>query len=181
MTDGAEIRSRYQDFLTQPSGERFVSLRNAIIESANYDPYTDSLNEIQRLIDDGEYDEAGRRLDSCMPNLMLSPRAHLVMAALAELRDADSDRSDLERSVARACLEAIAGTGDGSRQRPYQVLRATDEHDLLTFLGREGDGQRFVHDGDRHFEVLSCGGEEIWFDISDAYNWLQSRRPDADS
>ena len=102
-----------------------------------------------------------------MPNLLLSPRAHLCAAMIAE-SEGDEERRRMEGAVAYACVQGILSTGDGTKQRPYVVTRTSDEYDVLQFLGKELESQSLLEEEDRHYDQLRCkDGSEMWFDVTD--------------
>jgi hypothetical protein len=67
------------DFLKSPDRESYLSLRDAVVSSDQYEPYSFELEEVGKLLDAGELTEARERISASMPNLLLSPRAHLML------------------------------------------------------------------------------------------------------
>ena len=114
-------------------------------------------------------EEATERLAQAMPNLLLSPRAHMVFAFIAD-KTGDEKTAEVEQLVAAACCEGILATGDGTKANPYLVVRTSDERDVMHYLDRQFKQQSLVEDGDRHLDLIECeDGSEMWFDITDAY------------
>jgi hypothetical protein len=131
------------------------------------------MSSIHELLDQGRYGDARTRLSESMPNLLLSPRAHLVLALIAE-KTGDEKGSQMERYIASSCAEGILATGDGSKGSPYVVLRTSDEHDVVQYLGKEFTRQALINEEARHYDVITCAdGSELWFDITIPYNRLQ--------
>lgn len=174
MSDGADIRTQFRQFV-ESGAERtgqYDRLRARIVRSDDYEPYSQQLNDIARLIDEARFDLAREQFESSLPNLLLSPRAHEMMAQVAAVED-DPELAAEESRAAMACLEAIAATGDGTREHPYRVLRASDEYDFLAYIRAIMVKQQVVHLDGKHYDVLQCNnGREIWFDITDAYQKL---------
>jgi hypothetical protein len=163
------VHETFLEFIRSPDRETYRKLREWFIGCDAYDPYHDDLLDIERMVAAEQYDRAARALDRSMPNLLLSPRAHRLAAAIAE-HQGNHARAEQQRAVADACVEGILGTGDGSRQHPYQVLHTADEYDVLDFLGQQSAEQRLHHAGDRHLDwIRTADGADIWFDVTDAY------------
>ena len=174
MSNGADIQARFRTFLeSSPDDyEVFEGLRQSIIRSDLYRPYSHDLNTIERLIEEELYGLARTQIDESMPNLLLSPRAHEMLARVAAAQD-DGELVEEASNAALMCLEAIAASGDGSRERPFRVLRTSDEYDLLDYLHAAMEKQQVVHVRQRHYDVLTCeDGRELWFDITQAYKLL---------
>jgi hypothetical protein len=169
------MKEQFVDFMESPSRDTYLAVRGTLLASPDYKPYSDELNGIDGLLEIGSFAAVQETIARSMPNLLLSPRAHLFLSLAAE-KSNDENAAGMERFIAAACVEGILATGDGSRDRPYLVCRSTDEYDVLQYLGKEFRGQALVHDGDRHFDLMECeGGTEIWFDITAAYNKLEER------
>ena len=107
------------------------------------------------------------------PNLLLSPRLHLL-AGLAERKLGNDENADTELAISRQCLAGILSTGDGSQQSPFLVLRTSDIYDVLDHLNKEPQTQSLVHRGERSFDVMRCQDDsEYWFDISEPFQKLE--------
>ncbi|HEY2251544.1 MAG TPA: hypothetical protein VGH74_10810 [Planctomycetaceae bacterium] len=166
------MKSKFVDLVQSPSRETYRAAHAALIALPEYNPYSDELDDIYRLLDADKFDLAKGRSSGLFPNLLLSPRAHLLIAAVAE-KSGDDKLAGMEQFVAAACVQGILATGDGSKNSPYLVCRSSDEYDVLEYLGKEFRSQALVEDGDRHFDSMECKcGAEIWFDITSAYNKL---------
>ena len=79
----------------------------------------------------------------------------------------DDARARAERGLQALAIESIRSTGDGTRERPWSVLRISDQYDLLRADRRTSRQQSLVTaDGgllDRH---VCDDGTEAWFDVS---------------
>jgi len=169
------MMDQFVEFLKSPNRESFFALRNILLASEHYDPYSDPFNRVLQLLDAGELGEAQEAISTAMPNLLLSPRAHLMSAVIAE-KAGDERHAQAERFIAAACAEGMVATGNGSKDTPYAICRISDEHDILEYLGKTFSDQSLVHDGDRHLDVMNCkDGTEVWFDITEPYNKLEER------
>jgi hypothetical protein len=154
----------FADFLDQPNEQNFLRLRDIVIASPEYDFYAEDVEDLTALIAHGEYDEARARLPELMPNWLLSPRTHQLLALAAE-QAGDKDTAQSENLMARACYVGLTQSGNGSQLRPFRVSHIADEYDLLEALGKDPRSQRLVSSGS--FDVFSCAdGSELWFDIS---------------
>lgn len=166
------MKDAFLEFLQQPSPESFGKVRRLILESPHYAPYSKQLDEIDALIQEGSFERAREAVQAAMPNFLLSPRAHIYAAFLARQRG-DKEAERIEGYLATLCAQAILTTGDGSEERPYLVMRVSDEYDVLRFLEKDLASPSLVTKGEKHLDrVTLTGGEVLWFDISDAYQRL---------
>ncbi|GIW96877.1 MAG: hypothetical protein KatS3mg111_0210 [Pirellulaceae bacterium] len=155
------------EFVRRPSQETFLAVRQQLLESEEFDPTDDALHRIDRLLFEERYEEAGQAIAEAMPNFLLSPRMHLMIAYLAEKQN-DEEARDTERYIASACCAGIESTGDGTMESPYRVMRPADEYDMLDFLGLEFKNQAMVADGQRRLDVIHCAdGTQVFFDITE--------------
>ncbi|MEX0702048.1 MAG: DUF4919 domain-containing protein [Planctomycetales bacterium] len=159
----------FMQFLQSPNRENFLAIRERIVESDVYDPYSAELMHAHTLIDQGRWQEARTLLTEAMPNLLLSPRAHSMLCfVVRELGDAQG--ADAHRMIAAACCEGIASTGNGTRDAPYLVLRTTDEYDIVQYFEKSVASQALIQEGDRTFDLIECeDGTTFWFDVTDPF------------
>lgn len=100
-----------------------------------------------------------------MPGAFLSPLAHgILRRAYAELgHSADAAR---ERDLGRAALVTILTSGDGSRTRPWMVLRITDEYDVLAALREQRELLVPVEEPGRVLDrITTTQGNTYWFEL----------------
>jgi len=162
-------------FVQDPNAENFLALRNSLIESERYDPYSDEMTLVDSLIESEKWSEAQEALGTAMPNLILSPRAHLMMSFIAEKLDQEMAQK-MEGFLASACCQGIVETGDGTKESPYLVTRTSDEYDVLSYLQKEFVEQSLVHVDEKSFDVVKCSdGTELWFDISVCFGKLKDK------
>lgn len=164
----AEPTTTYADlvdrYLAEPGPGTLAALRSAVRASATFDPDLD-LGRITRLLD-GEPEAAARALAAMMPGALLSPAAHAGLA-LALDRLGRAPEATRQRTLARAAVLGILATGDGTRARPWTVLRVSDEYDVLRSLGRRPVSQELVGGAGRELDRIACAdGSEAWFDAS---------------
>ena len=101
------------------------------------------------------------------PNLLLSPLAHLLLSAALK-EEGNEKAADLERFICFRCVDGIGLTGDGTRARPYLVLRTSDEYDMLNAQGKQFASQHLVHEGGKSYDRMVCADDsELWFDVTD--------------
>lgn len=163
-------------FVATPDRDNYLKLRTWLVGCEAYDPYNDNLLDITQMVERQQFDRAAKALEESMPNLLLSPRAHALYAAIAAERG-DEQRAEAERFVAELCVQGMLACGDGSRERPYPVLRTSDEYDVLEFLGKLPACQSLHHEGDRQLDRLeTTDGQELWFDLTDAYEKVSETR-----
>lgn len=168
------MKNLFVDFLKSRTCESFLAVRSALVVSEHYSPYSNEMDDIPEMIDAGRLTEARARISESMPNLLLSPRAHFLLASIGE-KSGDQSFAQMERFFGGVCLEGILATGDGSIDRPYIVCRTSDEHDVVWSFGKKATGQALVPDGSRVLDRLSFdAAEDIWFDITDAHRKLEA-------
>lgn len=158
-----------------PSRETYLELYRALVAQPGYAPYSRELAELEELVERGELEAAANLITTAMGNLILSPRAHSLASRLYDGLG-DSQGAQMERVLTSACLRGITSTGDGSFEAPYLVARVSDERDVANALDQRVEGSSLHSDGERHYDALHLAdGSKLWFDITDAYNRLQSQ------
>jgi Domain of unknown function (DUF4919) len=166
------MRELFLEFLQEPSPERFWKLREAVISHPQYNGYSTDLDELQQFNEQGRHSEVRAKFASSIPNLLLSPRAHMLVSLSARAQE-DMEDARTEGFICHRCLEGILRTGSGSEESPYHVLRTSDEYDVLFHFGKNLLEQQLVHRDDRCFDVLVCeDGAVLWFDITEMLRCL---------
>lgn len=167
------MKELFVKFISSPGRETYLAVRQALITSEGYDPYSSDLDRVNQLVGEGRLDLLRQQLSESMSNLLLSPNTHLAMAFLAS-NEGDKKSADMESFFASALCQGILATGEGTETSPYIVTRTSDEHDVVRYLQKEFSAQSLVHKGEQHLDRVLCeDGTEYWFDISDAYNKQQ--------
>src|SRR4051794_30704824 len=127
------MRDEFLEFLREPSQVNFLAVRMMLLTHEAYQPYSDDLDRIHDLYNQQKFEEANSLCKESFPNLLLSPRAHLLLALTAQ-KLGKEEEAEMEYFIFERCLEGIVGTGNGTEQKPYLVLRTSDEYDLLQHL-----------------------------------------------
>lgn len=179
------LQKLFETFLKKPTKENYLQALDALCRHPAYNPYSTELEEVAQLLENKRYEEAKRKLDEAMPNLLLSPRAHNYYRVIAE---ATGDAQEVQRrdQIAQKCLQGIQATGQGlvdggagqpkqnqSPPAPFHVARVSDEYDLVRALGKRirVHSQSLRRIDSRWYDVLRCSDETgqvfyIWFDVT---------------
>jgi tetratricopeptide (TPR) repeat protein len=149
-----------------PTAANLQTFRSVLVADPAYDPYSDDLNQLGKLVRKGQHREAAAFFNKSLPNLLLSPRAH-DLASKAALGLGDKATAQAESMRQAAYLDAIAATGDGSQARPFRIARLSDEEDFLTArYNARINSQGLVFQDDRKFDrVFASDGATYWFDV----------------
>lgn len=162
-------------FIQTPTPETFHALRDAVAASDDYEPYDSYQDELYALLEQNQYAEARTLLRAKMIGWLLNPTIHMHMSYVCH-KLGDEDSADAERYIGRAVINGLLSSGDGSRERPYLVMRTGDEYDLLAHLQKTAQGQELVQEPDRVLDHLVCAdGSGLWFDISLPFGQLRRR------
>ena len=141
-------------------------LRDAVRASPGFDPGLDVVGAVTPLLARGAHEDVLDLVHDLMPGAYFGPSTH---AALGAAHDAlgDATRARQERRTQALALDSILTTGDGSRDRPWSVLRVSDQYDVLRSQRRASRVQTLVVDGGRSFDRHECAdGSEAWFDVT---------------
>jgi len=165
--DGA-VLSRLNSYLRERTLERYLAARDAMLVSRRYDPKSTVLPDIYRLLARGLHHQVLDTAMRAMGNWVLNSGIHFVASqALREL--GEEERAEREAETGRALLDGLLMTGDGSPGRPYIVLRAADEYDVLASMGLRCRAHQVAYRDGRAFDALACDdGRDVWFDVSAA-------------
>jgi hypothetical protein len=163
-------------YLQDPTPENFLALREALLETPEFDPYCRDLGRVDGLFAAHQFAAAEQELRQRMrPNHLLSAGAHLKLALIYQ-KLGRADEMERERSIAIRCIEGILSTGDGSLERPYRVTRTSDEYDVLAASNLKWGSQTLRQvDGRRIDVVRTREGKELCFDVSDIFDLLKRR------
>ena len=165
-------------FLQSGTKESFLAMRAALVGAETYAPYDDGLDSINSLMQAQKYAEAKDRIAQSMPDLLLSPQAHLMNSFILG-KEGNEKGAEMEMAIARSCVDGILSTGDGTEASPYLVTRSSDVYDVLQFLQKEPSGQGLIHEGGRSFDRMECAdGSVLWFDITDSFKTLEKKFSD---
>ena len=163
--------------ITEPSADNYRVLHAAVVGHPDYAPYDDVLEQASELLE-GEREQqavtsvaALEVLKEAMPNLLLSPRAHMLKAYIHRTRG-EGEAEEMEIMFASACIRGILATGNGSELRPYLITRVSDEYDVAQALERTLEEQQLIKRNDRSFDVWQTDVGPLWFDVTDALQTL---------
>ncbi len=163
MTTYRDLVSAY---LADPGPATLDALRTAVRSAPNFTPDLDLGRTVAPLFESGAYDDAITAVEDTMPGAIFSPSAHALLAR-AFAGTGNRPAAERERSVAEAALRSILSTGDGTAERPWSVLRVSDEYDVLASLRRTRLRQTLVQHAGRSVDVLVCDdGSELHFDVT---------------
>lgn len=158
-----------------PTREAYLEIYRSVVSRPDYDPYSTELNRVLELLEAEQPAAAGEELTRAMPNLILSPRAHYIASRVYE-KLGDEQAAAAEKALVSVCLRGILASGEGTAENPYVVARVSDERDVASYLGREVKGSSLHMEDGRFLDALHlAGGDPLWFDITDAYQRLQSQ------
>jgi len=162
------VRMRLNAFLRERTLDRYLAVRDAMLTSRHYDPKSTVLPDVYRLLGHGLYHQVLAIATQAMANWVLNPGIHFVVAqAFREL--GDEERAEIETETGRVLLGGLLMTGDGSPERPYIVLRAADEYDVLASMGLRCRAHQVAYRSGRAYDALACDdGRDVWFDVSAA-------------
>jgi len=158
------------EFLTDPTKETFLKCRELVIIDPEYDPYSEDIENIQDLLNEGKFEEVIQYVNV---NILLSPRAHIYKYfAYKEL--GDEKGRNIEMTIAQIIFECLEKTGDGTKDSPYIITRISDERDLIRHhFNKQDVSQNLVKDGDKIMDALTLDdGTQLYFDIKDPYQRL---------
>ncbi|SHJ97277.1 hypothetical protein SAMN02745244_03679 [Tessaracoccus bendigoensis DSM 12906] len=152
------------DYIDDANAVTLDALREAILACPSYTPTPRFMLEARRLAASGRHWEAINLVAQWMPGAFLSPSAHSLLAeSLAAVGDdAEAGR---ERFLTRLAIQTLIRTGDGSRERPWIVLRVDDEYDLLRWTRRTPVQQRLAITAQGPRDVIEHDRGESWFAI----------------
>jgi hypothetical protein len=161
-----QIDAAFPAFLKDPSGANFLKVHKLVVSHPSYAPYSSELDEIPDLLDESKFKEVKERIGAAKYNLLLSPRAHMFLAAAARGLD-DKEAVKQETTISDKCIQGVCATGDGSEKKPMIVTRVSDEYDVARSLKKRVSGQGLRIKDERCYDVLQCADKsELWFDIT---------------
>lgn len=161
----ARLRTLVEHHAAAPSGEGLRALHDAVRRAPGFDVGLELRRPAADLLRRGDHAGVARLVAAAMPGAFLSPAAHRLWSrSLAAL--GDSEGAAREDRQARLALRAILGSGAGTSDQPWRVLRVSDEYDVLEARGLTSREQRVVERDDRLLDVHRCAGEEqVWFEL----------------
>ncbi|MCF6227069.1 MAG: DUF4919 domain-containing protein [Planctomycetes bacterium] len=154
-------------FIEKPSKETFLAVRETVLTSPDYQPYSTDLTGLHGLIGESDWKAIIDSSKEMLPNFLLSPGYHMALAkAYKELGNEEGLQAEL--TLAKVCVDGIKLTGEGTREQPWLVLRTSDEYDLLGEMGKKSKQQSLVEVDGRKLDHQLCEDEsEYYFDVTD--------------
>jgi hypothetical protein len=172
------LKKLFVKFLQGPTQENFLEVRDAVLADEQFDPYTDAIDGVPKMMEAGDLEEALEVMKNALfPHLVLSPGAHLNIAFLLHKLGREKDAA-FEHHISQMLQRAIEATGDGTEAQPYLVTRTSDEYDHLFAHELEAKTQALAKspDGKHEYDVLTTTtGQQIWFDVTDIRKVLAKR------
>jgi hypothetical protein len=172
------LKKLFVEFLQGPTQENFLAVRSAVLADEQFDPYTDTISGVPKMLEAGEFEQALELMKNALfPHLVLSPGAHLNIAFILHKLGREKDAA-FEHHISQMLQQAIEETGDGSEERPFLVTRTSDEYDYLFAHELEAKTQALAQspDGNHEYDVLTTkDGRQIWFDVTDIRKVLARR------
>jgi hypothetical protein len=160
------MQESFVAFITDPTPENYLAVRQAVVTHPDYHPYGDALRDLRAAYEAGQFARVPELFVAHIATLLLSGEAHFI-AALAQDKLGHDDLSQMEKFLAFRCVSGILGSGDGSRDRPYLVTGTADEYDALNALSKESRGQSLHREDDgRALDRQQVDGGDVWFDVT---------------
>lgn len=151
-------------YLAERTPGALTRLRREILAQPTFDAGLD-LGAASQALREGRAADVVEDVSARMPGAFFSPSAHALLAAAFSVLGEEAQH-DRESTLSREALASVRSTGAGSESSPWEVLRVSDEYDLLHALGRRSTRQQLVAvDGrpaDRH-ELDD--GSTVWFRV----------------
>jgi hypothetical protein len=172
---GSRINKLFFDFVESDKPDDFDAVQKALVESDFYAPYSSfDIQAATKLLEEGKLKEAEKEVFSSMPNTLLSPIAHLILARIRD-KEGNQDGRYTEGMLATRCVNGLLSTGDGTEDRPIRVTHVSDEYDLINLHFKTSrKSQRLISKGDKKFDVIECdNGKSYWFDITHSMRGLE--------
>ncbi|WP_196887442.1 DUF4919 domain-containing protein [Aureivirga sp. CE67] len=162
--------NNFHKFLLEPTNENFLIVQEEVFNHPNYDPYSDDLNKMEKLLKEKKYDQVVKNINT---NILLSPKAHFYLAfAFKKLGDENAENA--ETYIFQTIVESIKKTGDGTKENPYRVTRISDERDLIQYLKDDFSRQTLIEEENNVYDLISCdSGKQIYFDVTRPYARLE--------
>lgn len=161
------LRDLFGRWIIERTPASFLAARSALLALPTYDPFSAELDAFDAMLQAKDWGGIQELALECIDNWMLTPYLH-GMLGLACKMTGDVKRSELETSLFHACAEGILTTGDGSRKKPYLVVREDDAYGVLEYLDRSwSDVQYQEGPAGPCLVLVDEAGKGTWFDLRD--------------
>jgi hypothetical protein len=158
----SKITGKLIEFLDRPTTENYISGLKYIRTSKYIESRSDKcLIDGEELLNKGKFQEAIDFVDGpdCIQTVFVPRHHYLLSAAIRRLPD--TNRADSSRAIGRSLLTAIAGSGDGTKARPYLVIHPLAVQDFVQWwLKDKVKEQKQEESG---FRALLASDKEVWF------------------
>ena len=152
-------------YLTAPTAASIHALRTAITAEPTYTAGAEHVAEASALVAAQRFDEAVACLSYWRRGAFFSPSTHRLLTE-ALRATGQAELADYEEQLSWHAIASLLESGDGSRIRPYLVLRVSDEYDVLEVLEKSSTRQAVEMEGGRVLDVFECeDGSEVWFEL----------------
>lgn len=160
------MREQFASFVQSPTLEGYLDLRQRIVQGGHYNPACDGEDQLWTLLHEKAYDEAQERIPQWMENFLLCPSYHKALSILAEARN-EADRTEFESWLASSLLRCLLQTGNGTPERPYEVMRVGEELTILAALNLHPlRVQTLFVNGKVVDKMDTREGESVYFSVS---------------
>jgi len=164
--NAGQLDRDFEAFVKEPTKANYLRVHRAVTTAETYQPYSMDLEDVDKLVEDGKFEEARSRLKKAMPGLILCPKAHALASRVARALG-DTATADKEAPLAKKCIEGILSTGDGNPERPYMITRVSDEYDVLRHLKKTVAQQGVMNKDGKTLDRMQCDdGTEYCFDVT---------------
>jgi hypothetical protein len=169
MSDYAQIMNTMQALLPHPTKENYMRTYRLLCGSSFYNPFSKDVEELESLLNAGNFNGVVQKYKAANPNIILTPQAHLVYAfALKELKEINT--SQIFIAAAMSVCEAIRTTGTGTQSSPFIVTHQDSCAGFVEF-GLEKDPISIRGDAETALQIIKCkDGSEVWFDFFTGMN-----------
>jgi len=159
------LTAAFRAFVDDPGPSTYLAARALVLSGPSYTKDPTALATAADLLDQGENKGVIDAIDADLPNLLLSPAAH-AMLAIAHKNLGDLESADFERDVYASLIElGILASGDGTEASPYRVVHPSDIDDAIGILGVAVNRQQVVRGEDTRLECIDLAdGRALWFD-----------------
>ncbi|WP_372367006.1 hypothetical protein [Candidatus Uabimicrobium sp. HlEnr_7] len=167
----SEINKYFRDWLSSGFDfESFVKLRTLILKDADYNFYKDTTTQLVEWLDLEEYQKIVDQCKNAGVNEILCPGFHKYIG-IALKRQGNLEGFKAETAIYSYCIKMILQCGEGTLQKPYQVLRISDEYEVMKILQKQMAKQSLISQNDKHYDMIECtDGSILYFDVSVSKN-----------
>lgn len=157
------VRQEVGDFLSVPSSKTYLALRRLVLSSPNYRPDLNFVDQLWKALDADDLARAEALSSQLIPTYLLNPRAHLGLAYLHG-KKGDERGEQFEFYFCQQVRKFLLESGDGSRQRPYQVTSVDEVHYVAGALEARVKQVSCEWVGGRFCDVLLTDRGDLYFE-----------------